>query len=216
VLTQANLLVRVNPICEGSNAEIEDCIARGVDRLMLPMFTTAQEVARFIEMVGGRARTCLLLETPAALARLPEILDVPGVENVHMGLNDLHLELKLDFMFEVLAGGLVEYAAGLFQERGVPFGFGGVARLDTGLLPANLILSEHARLGSEQVILSRDFGDIFDGPGGPEEATEVFTSEVAKLRTHWAALRNAAKAELIKNQSQLRGIVEKIAAKKRA
>ena len=38
---------------------------------MLPYFKTCQEVQTFVDYVGGRCKTCLLLETPEAV----EIID---------------------------------------------------------------------------------------------------------------------------------------------
>jgi hypothetical protein len=161
-LTQSQLMVRTNPIHPGTEAEIEAVIALGAKIVMLPMFTTVDEVATFIELVRGRAKTCLLLETSQALGRAEQILSVRGVDEVHIGLNDLHLALGLDFMFEVLAGGLLDHLVSLCKAKQLKYGFGGIARVGGGLLPAHAILMEHARLGSSQVILSRDFHSLFD------------------------------------------------------
>ena len=43
------------------------------------------------------------------------------------------------------------------KQHGKRFGFGGIARLDEGLLPGRVVLGEHLRLGSGSVILSRTF-----------------------------------------------------------
>src|SRR5690606_968460 len=111
-LPAAEIMARVNPMHEGSAAEVEAVIGAGADGVMLPMFTTAGEVTRFLDLVRGRARTTLLLETPQALARVDEILaERARIDEIHVGLNDLHLGLGLDFMFEALSGGLVEYLA---------------------------------------------------------------------------------------------------------
>ncbi len=157
VVQPGRLVVRVNPMHGESAWEINQAIARGANMIMLPMFKTVQEVKAFIQIIGGRAKTCLLLETAQALVRLDEILDVGGIDTVHIGLNDLHLSMGLDFMFELLSGGVVEYIAKKPTERGIPYGFGGIAKIGDGLLPAELILAEHIRLGSEMVILSRAF-----------------------------------------------------------
>jgi len=42
-------------------------------------------------------------------------------------------------------------------EKGIPFGFGGIASLGKGMLPAEKIILEHYRLGSSFAILSRTF-----------------------------------------------------------
>ena len=63
-------------------------------------------------------------------------------------------------MFELLSDGTVESLCLKFKSKGVPYGFGGVARVGTGILPAECVLGEHYRLGSDRVILSRAFCDV--------------------------------------------------------
>lgn len=193
-LPHAEILVRINPLGSHSPTEIDEAIAAGADLLMLPMFTTADEVQEFINLVGGRAKVNLLLETPQALVRLPEYLRFADrIDEVHVGLNDLHLGMKLDFMFELLAGGILDHVARLVRDHGVRFGFGGIARIGHGDIPAEDILVEHVRLGSEIVILSRSFHkDLSSGP----EATAAFAEEIAKLRAFEAQWRSLSSEEL--------------------
>jgi 2-keto-3-deoxy-L-rhamnonate aldolase RhmA len=215
-LRRSNLLVRVNPIFEGSAGEIDDALARGADRLMLPMFTTPDEVQRFVDLAKGRAELTLLLETTGALARLPDILDVRGIGCVHVGLNDLHLGMQVGFMFELLSGGIVEHIGRLARARGIRFGFGGVGRLEgSGALSPRLILSEHVRLGSEQVILSRDFARVFED-ANPAEAAAQLAGEVGKLRAHVAAMLAASGATLAENALAVREAVAAIRSSQRA
>ena len=159
IVGKAKLQVRVNPIHHGSQNEIERVIAYGADIIMLPFFSTVDEVGNFIKMVGGRARTCLLLETIGAEQRIDEILDIPGIDEVHIGLNDLPLQYHQKFMFELLANGKVEEICRKIRSKGIPYGFGGIAKLDEGMLPARHIIAEHYRLGSVMAILSRSFYD---------------------------------------------------------
>ncbi len=162
-IRRAELLVRVNPIHEAtadygdSRSEIEAAIAAGADRLMLPFFKSAAEVRTFLNTIGGRVKNVLLLETPEAVAAIDEILAVPGIDEIHIGLNDLSLGYGMPFMFELLADGTVERLCLKFREAGIPYGFGGIASLGKGLLPAERIIREHYRLGSTRVILSRSF-----------------------------------------------------------
>ena len=153
----AELLVRVNPLHPHTHEEVDAVIAAGADLLMLPMFEKAEEVMYFVDIVQGRAKVILLVETPSAMKDFRCILRVPGIDEIYVGLNDLHISLKLDFMFELLADGSVEKMAANCQEVGIPFGFGGIARMDEGLLPGDLVLAEHLRLKSTAVILSRTF-----------------------------------------------------------
>lgn len=115
---------------------------------------------RFVRSVNGRARVCLLVETPEAVENLDRILAVGGIDEIHIGLNDLHLGYHMKFMFELLADGTVDRLCDQIRRAGVSYGFGGVARVGTGPLPAECILGEHYRLGSDRVILSRAFCDL--------------------------------------------------------
>ena len=165
-LEKAELLVRVNPIHEAlrdypaSREEIDATVAAGADIIMLPFFKTPEEVGRFLDMVQGRARTMLLLETPEAVACLDEILKLPGIDEVHIGLNDLSLGYRRKFMFELLADGTVERLCFQLRQKGVFYGFGGIASLGKGALPSEYIIREHYRLGSGCAILSRSFCDV--------------------------------------------------------
>lgn len=155
----AVLMVRLNPFHDGTAAEIDDALARGADALMLPMFRDWQTVARFADLVADRAQVVPLVETAAALEAISPILERARPDRLHIGLNDLHLDLGCRFMFQPLAEGLLDAPAAALREAGVPFGIGGLARLDEGTIPARMVLGEHARLGSTWAILSRSFHD---------------------------------------------------------
>ncbi len=162
VLTESKLLVRINPIWEGTKEEIDRAISLGADSLMLPMFRSRDEVETFLSLVNGRAESQLLLETSTGLEGIDSILDLKGISAIHIGLNDLHKELNLDFMFELLLGETLKELGEKVIQRGITFGIGGVGRpLASQLLSPELIMKEHGRLGSSQVILSRDFRKIF-------------------------------------------------------
>jgi 2-keto-3-deoxy-L-rhamnonate aldolase RhmA len=64
VLKTSKLLVRVNPIYEGSLFEINKVIDDGADIVMLPFFKSKEEVDTFVRYVDKRSKTMLLLETP--------------------------------------------------------------------------------------------------------------------------------------------------------
>lgn len=157
VLRRSRLMVRVNPLHEGTAAEVDAVLARGADCLMLPMFDGAPQLQAFGAIVAGRAPIVALLETAAALASVEDWAGTPGLQEIYVGLNDLHLSLGCRFMFEPLADGSVERVARIARGHGLRFGFGGIARLQEGLLPGRDVLAEHLRLGSGAVILSRTF-----------------------------------------------------------
>ena len=159
----AEVLVRVNPIHDAlpdygdSKWEIDAVVDAGADVVMLPYFKTADEVRTFLKLVGGRAKTMLLVETPEAVEAIDEILALDGIDEIHIGLNDLSLGYGMKFMFELLADGTVERLCLKFRRAGIPYGFGGIAALGKGMLPAERVIREHYRLGSTRVILSRSF-----------------------------------------------------------
>ena len=51
VLDKSKLLVRLNPIHQNSESEIESVIAAGADIVMLPMWKNAADVKRFLQCV---------------------------------------------------------------------------------------------------------------------------------------------------------------------
>lgn len=211
-ITRAELLVRCNPLHPGSQAEIDAIIERGADVVMLPFFHRPEQAADFIRMVGGRVRTCLLLETPAAAESVDRILDIPGIDEIHIGLNDLHLGYGMKFLFQPLADGTVERLASKIRHRGIPFGFGGVARPGSGALPAESILREHYRIGSSMVIVSRRFCNT-DEITDLDEIRRIFTEGIPEIR----AIEMEAKAHadyFEQNRRFVCSVVDQIVASK--
>lgn len=213
VLTSAQLLVRVNSMYAGSEAEINKVIADGADIVMLPYFKTVKEVSDFVSVCKGRVKTCLLFETPEAVEHIDEILAVPGIDEAHVGINDLHLGYHLNFMFELVANGTVETLCRKFAEKGIPYGFGGVGRPGSNVaLPAERILAEHYRLGSSQVILSRAFCDM-SKIHDRSHLAEDFKAGVDDIRACEAQCAAMTKQEQNDNHAQVQKIVAAITEK---
>jgi len=213
VLSKAKLLVRVNPIHEHSEQEIDNVIEAGANILMLPFFKTKMEVEHFVRYVNGRAIVNLLLETPEALTRIDDILDVEGINEIHVGLNDLHLGMNLDFMFELLSGGIVEYIAKKVKSKGLKFGFGGITRVGKGLLDSQYVLMEHYRLGSEMVILSRDFKDYKESTKDILLSVNLKT-EVGKIKDIKSNILKSEPEALFENSKIVKELVAKIVSLK--
>jgi 2-keto-3-deoxy-L-rhamnonate aldolase RhmA len=184
VLRHSKLMVRVNPYdasqAAAAKREVDEVIAQGADMVMLPMFNSAAQLRAFAAIVAGRVPLVPLLETAGALACLDDWITTPGILEVFVGLNDLHLSLGCRFMFEPLVLGHVDRVAAAARRHGLRFGFGGIARVGEGLLPGQDVLAEHLRLGSQAVILSRTFNRV-------DEATS-FEQAVAELRQAERAL----------------------------
>lgn len=187
VLKSSELLVRINPIHErtdeyiSSKDEIDAVIGAGADIIMLPYFKTLEEVKTFLEFVDGRVRVMPLVETPEAVELIDEIVKLPGIDEIYIGLNDLSLGYRMKFMFQPLADGTVERLCEKFKQKGIPYGFGGIASLGKGMLPSEYVIREHYRLGSTRAILGRSFcntgliGDI-------EKIKETFISGIDEIR----------------------------------
>lgn len=214
VVKNAKIMARINPFYDCTKEEIDKAINSGADYIMLPMFRSGEEIQKTMDIIDGRAKLIPLLETSQAYARIDEILDVDGVFMYHIGLNDLHLSFGLDFMFECISLGLVEHITAKMKEKGIRYGIGGTSRLNTGTLQSNLILSENARLGSEQVILSRSFYDYATTLEEMKNKIDL-KSEIDKLNTFYTKIQQFSSEEYEENKMKLFEGVNKIVKEKR-
>ncbi len=212
VISVSKLLVRVNPLFEGSKAEIDEVIARGADIIMLPMFHTTDDVKRFIDIVAGRAKVLPLVETIEAESNIDKIASIPGVDAIHIGLNDLHIAYGMKFMFELLADGHVDVMTKKIAGHGIPYGFGGIARLNEGLLPASHIIAEHYRLGSSMAILSRSFYNSLLGYN-IEEIERVFFDGIKEIRDYEHQLMAEGPDFFAENQETVKMEVSQVVEK---
>ena len=213
-IKKAELLVRINPVHDKTNEycstaeEAEAVVNAGADIVMLPFFKTTQEVRTFIDAVGGRAKTLLLFETPESVENIDEILEIDGIDEAYIGLNDLSLGYGKKFMFEVLSDGTVERICLKFKQKGLPFGFGGIAALGKGMLPAEYVIREHYKFGSTCAILSRSFCNV-EKIGDIDAVKEIFTNGVREIKDFEKECQLYADY-FNKSEAELRRRVEKI------
>lgn len=154
VLKTAKLMVRLNPLHKGTQREVDEAIKLGADIIMQPMFKSVAEVRAFGSIINGRAKFIPLVETVGGAKDIHLIDSLECVDELHIGLNDLHLELGLEFMFEIISSGMIDEMVKGLQK---PYGIGGIARVGEGVIPGEMVMAEHVRLGSSAVILSRAF-----------------------------------------------------------
>lgn len=215
VVNSSELMVRVNPIHEvgpmwcDSREEIENVINSGADVVMLPMFKSRSEVEKFVEYVDGRAKVQLLFETAEAVSAIDDILSVSGIDEVHIGLNDLHLSYNKKFMFELLCDGTVSSMCDKLREKGIKYGFGGIARVGYGMLPAEYIIAEHYALGSTAAILSRGFCDA-NIVSDPKEIEDIFIEGVRNIRLKEDEVSRFTHEQYEENRKIIRKKVEEI------
>lgn len=191
VKSKSKILVRINPYGEWTKNEIAQ-IAKGgyVDMIMLPYFKDVNEVKSFLKIAKNYPfKIALLLETMGAIRNLDEILLLDGIDYIHIGLNDIHIERKTNFMFEAFSDGLIESVVNKIKIKNIKFGIGGIACVTKDILPsAKTILTEHYRLGSGGVILSRTFKPNFDAHSSIEfekklkNSVELFRKEEIFLK----------------------------------
>jgi 2-keto-3-deoxy-L-rhamnonate aldolase RhmA len=215
VLTKSECLVRINPIHDAtseytsSEEEIDAVVRSGADIIMLPYFKTLDEVKLFVDSVDKRCRTMLLFETSEAVDLVDDILEVEGIDEVHIGLNDLSLGYGKKFMFELLVDGTVERLCNAFRKhKHISYGFGGITSLGKGMLPAEHIIAEHYRLGSSCAILSRSFCNL-SLIDSIEEIRRIFLNGASEIRAFEEKCKNNTEF-LIKNREQTSKIISEI------
>lgn len=208
-LKKAQLLVRINPFYEKTKQEVNQAIENGADIIMLPMIKDEIEAKEFIKAVNGRCKTMLLIERKEAVENINEILNVKGIDEIHIGLNDMYLSYKNKFMFEPLVNGTVEKICRIARENNIPYGFGGISRIGTGDLPAEKILIEHYRLQSNKVILSRSFYNMKQQLKS-DEIRKIFNEGIKQIREYEKNIQKMSLCELQENRKDIEKIVKKI------
>lgn len=183
-LAGAKGFARLNPVHAGTGAEIDAALDAGAQVLMVPMVRSANDAAEFAGRVNGRAVTVVLVEHRDAVEQIDAIATTSGVDEIHIGVNDLSLSLGLSKRWEVLTGGLMRDVADCVRRAHRPFGFGGIGLPDDATLPvpSELVYAEHARLGATRALLSRSFGF----------GTRATEADVRHARARLAAWRQAS------------------------
>ena len=204
VAGRADLFVRINPLHSETRVEVETALQLGAQVLMLPGVCAPEDVAAFVGFVRRRALVSILIELAPAVVRIREILETPGIDEVMIGLNDLHLQMGVANHFELLVSPLVDMLAAETHRRGLPLAIGGVGRAadDRLPIPADLVYAQYPRLGATGAWIARSFDR--DSAALPD-----YEAEVRLLRdrlSHWAESTprklEKARAELARRASE--------------
>jgi hypothetical protein len=187
---QAEIFVRTNSVHDGIGDEIEAFLERGATVLMLPNFRTLSEIETYADKVDGRARIVPLVERLDAIELIPRFPEL-GIEEFHVGLNDLSIELGLPNRMELLVRPEMRRIADAAEEAGATFGIGGLARPDAPGLPVDpaLVCAVTVGLGSSGALIARSFGyaDLDDA---------AFARAIRDLRVALGRWRTADASEI--------------------
>ncbi len=208
-LKKAELLVRINPFYEKTKQEVEQAIKNGADSIMLPMIKDEIEAKQLVEFINGRCKIMLLIERKEAVENIEKILAIKGIDEIHIGLNDMYLSYKNKFMFEPLVNGTVEKICDVARKYNIPYGIGGISKIGTGDLPAEKIIIEHYRLKSNKVILSRSFYNTKNNLKN-EEIERIFNDGINEIREYEEKVQKMPEEEWEENRQDIQTIINQI------
>ncbi len=210
--THSDFIVRINPFSPRTESELRRLAHLKIDYVMLPMVKSLEQVSQtmsIMQNLGVQFGLLPLIEHIDGLNALASILDTHRhIKKVFFGLNDLSLSLNLPFLFQCLSDGYIDQGSRVCKKRGVDFGFGGIGLLGSNeVISPELILSEHARLGSSSTILSRSLRNKFaflqskDREPSPAEA-KIFKHEVEKLKQYYRHCATLTDADLLLRRNE--------------
>lgn len=216
VIKKAKILVRCNPISHLSEQEFEQINDRSsnIDAVMLPYFSTPDEVQVFLDLLDtDHIKPILLVETMGAINNLTAILSMYPFEYLHIGLNDLHIERQTASMFEPYVDGLLSDVVSTLHMHKQRFGIGGIGKIGSDLSPSpKSVLNELVRLQSDGVILSRSFKGAFSERNA-EQFEAKLSESIKALRRHERHALNCSDAELIASYDRMKLDIEALRKK---
>jgi hypothetical protein len=196
------VIVRINGIGKHSKEEIDLALELGANGVMLPMAGCAQEVESFLDLVEGRARTIVQIETQGLIDDLARFADLDW-DSAYVGLHDLMLSRAASSMWQALIDGTVENVFRILRGRAV--GFAGATVIGGGHpIRFTQILHELSRLGAQLTFLRRSFRR--------EMLDRDMAVEIDAIRAAWSAScrrgGEAVRADKAALYANLRGLVE--------
>ncbi|KPA21406.1 hypothetical protein shim_21100 [Shimia sp. SK013] len=185
--TDGALLCRLSQP-DPDDQELAAVIGAGVNEVIVPMLTSADQAERLLSRIDGACKVTLMIETCGAVADSKKITALP-VNRIYVGLNDLRIERGTSTIFAPMADGLLDRLRNSCDD--VSFGFGGLTLPGKGApLPGSHLYAEMARLGCGFTFLRRSFyRDVEKLDLG--QALASIQSEILRYRN-----RSGAKVEL--------------------
>ena len=155
---KAKIICRINGFHNEIGDEIESAIGAGADILMLPMILSLDNFKKMVKKIDARVEILPLIETPYSIFKLKEIIEIAKPNQLHFGLNDLHLSLGMKNLFEILVSPLFAAAVSYTKSKVDLIGIGGIGDpFVKQKISPDLLINEFKILGSQSTILSRSF-----------------------------------------------------------
>lgn len=157
-LSRAQLFARCNPLGNHSQKEVDELLEVGTEIIMLPNFKTAKEVSSMLDLINGRAKLIPLVERIEAVYNMENIVKL-NIEEIHIGLNDLSLDLREKNRLALLSKPIIDEISNIAITAKLKLGIGGVARANDEFLPvpSNLVYARLAQLKATGALISRSF-----------------------------------------------------------
>ena len=203
-----NFIVRINPLHNNSQKEINEVLKYKPGYIMLPMFKSVKDLNFILNIIDNRSKLIPLIENPTCFMKTEDYIDLKNIGFFYFGLNDINIGMGNDFLFEALAYDLLKPYFNMLKNKKLPFGFGGMATLEGGELPGKYVFSEHIRNGSNYVILSRAFHKNSNNIKEFRKNVDI-KNEISNILKYEDLLKNNEE-KLSLNNSKLKKIVKKI------
>jgi len=178
------VICRVNSLYDDSKLEIEKAIEYGAGTIMVPYFKELYEINNFLSFIKGRVKVIALVETIQSFLKIEEISKIEDIDRIHIGLNDLSLDVGFKDMFEIVRSNWMEIISRKIDNK-IKFGFGGISTLRDSkcLYPVEKVLDHHKKSGSSSVILSRSFERFCESKsnGNKEEFWRIYRDEIESV-----------------------------------
>ena len=196
--------IRINSFTNLSIAEIYFLNTHLPDFVIVPMIKNVFDIQNLRQILDPAIEIIPLIETCSSLVDLPRIVACSFINRVHLGINDLSIELGLGFMFNFLLSPAFDWYSDICSQNKVSFGFGGVsAPLSdaTAALKPFHIITEHARIGSDCCIISRNFESL-EG--------EAISDNIIEIRRLYSSLLTESSSFFYKSRQNLSNLLSNL------
>jgi citrate lyase beta subunit len=186
VVPPGRRFARTNAFSKQIAKELDLLVEFQAAAVMQPMARSSDEVATYAELLAGRARHIALIEHIDAVRSIESIAALGVVDELHIGLNDLALSMKVEDRFSLLNSSEVRRVSDCARDAGIPLGFAGIARIGDTTVPTRpeLVYQAMAENGAVWTVLSRSFVDRSSDLAEDVRAARVAFAQLAGAKAH--------------------------------